>query len=150
MIGRTPDCVGAVALLLTVILLSSYTNAQPETILPPTNTLQVFALPVGQGDCTIIQCPNGNIIVYDCGSSGGAGRMVPPEVENWLDNSINNVAYILITHAHGDHHSYLPYIQWKYNNLQGIRIVGGQPSDYTGNTCNWLINNMHRVRLVNI
>ena len=147
MIGRTPDCVGAVALLLTVILLSSYTNAQPETIPPPTNTLQVFALPVGQGDCTIIQCPTGNIIVYDCGTSGGT-KMTAYGVQHWLSNSINNVAYILITHSHGDHHSYLPDIQWNYNNLQGI-IVGGQSSDYTGKTLNWLKNNENKVYPVN-
>ena len=148
MIGKTSDCVGVVALLLTVILISSSTSAQPGTIPPPTiNTLQVFALPVGQGDCTIIQCPTGNIIVYDCGTSGGA-RMTPYGVQHWLNNSINNVAYILITHSHGDHHSYLPFIPWNYNNLQGI-IVGGQPSDYTGDTANWLNNNLNKVSLVN-
>ena len=48
-------------------ILIGTTSAQvPSSIPPPTNALQVFALPVGQGDCTVIQCPNGNIIVFDC------------------------------------------------------------------------------------
>lgn len=46
------------------------------SILPPDPTyLQIYALPVGQGDCTIIQCPgSGAIIVLDCGSCGGNNR----------------------------------------------------------------------------
>ena len=43
---------------------------------PPTVDLQTYAIPVGQGDCTVIQCPNGNTVVLDCGSSGG-NRVTP-------------------------------------------------------------------------
>ena len=35
--------------------------------------LSVYGLPVGQGDCTVIKCPNGNIVVMDFGSPGGKG-----------------------------------------------------------------------------
>ena len=150
MIGKTPDCVDVVALLLLAILLiSPSTSAQSFGTIPaPTlNNLQVFALPVGQGDCTIIQCPNGNIIVYDCGSAGG-DRLTAYGVERWLDTSIDRVSYILITHPHADHHSYLPEISWNYTTLRGI-IIGGQLDNYVGDTRNWLNNNINRVHLVN-
>ena len=36
------------------------------------NILEVHAIPIGQGDCTIIYCPNGNdALLFDCGSSQG-------------------------------------------------------------------------------
>ena len=146
MIGKAPDCVALMLAVILIILIFSSVKAQPGTIPAPTNSLQVFALPVGQGDCTFIQCPNGNIIVYDCGSSGGA-RMTEYGVQVWLNNSINRVSYILITHPHSDHHSYLPEIMWNYNALQGI-IIGGELTDYRGVTRNWLNNYVNMVYMI--
>ena len=48
--------------------------------------LNVYALPVGQGDCTIIQCPNGNLVVVDCGSTGGYHRLQPIQIWKLLKN----------------------------------------------------------------
>ena len=125
---------------IVVFLLASgligITSAQ--NIPPPINALQVFALPVGQGDCTIIQCPNGNIVVFDCGSSGGNG-MTAAEVANWLGNSgINRVVAILVTHANRDHYNYLPPIPWNTTSTRAV-IIGGAIGSYPAGTIrNWL------------
>lgn len=98
----------------------------PGSIPAPTASLQVFALPVGQGDCSVIQCPNGNIIVFDCISNGGFG-MSPDRIENWLGTSINRVVAILISHPNTDHFNYLPDIEWNSTSIRAV-IIGGTQS----------------------
>ena len=123
-----------------VFLLASglISTSSAQNIPPPTNALQVFALPVGQGDCTIIQCPNGNIVVFDCGSSGGNG-MTAAQVASWLGNSgINRVVAILVTHANRDHYDYLPPIQWNTISTRAV-IIGGAIGGYPAGTIrDWL------------
>ena len=100
--------------------------------------LQVSVLPVGQGDCTIIKCPNGNIVVFDCGSSGGNGYTAD-EVAFWLGlGGINRVIAIFVTHANRDHYNYLPAIQWNIVNTRAV-IIGGAIGSYpAGAIRNWL------------
>lgn len=131
-----------VRVLLVFAHLLAASNAQPAgTIPPPTNTLQVFALPVGQGDCTIMQCPNGKIVVYDCGSSGG-NRMSAVQVKTWLGSRVNNVEAIFITHADRDHYNYLHEIYRNTANVQAVILGGPSARDRIrashGNTRNWL------------
>ena len=97
--------------------------------------LRVYAVPVGQGDCTFIECPNGNIVVFDCGSSGG-NRMTANQIQNWLGANINSVVAILITHPDRDHYNYLDQIQWNNVNIRAV-IIGSTPGRY-GNLGNWL------------
>ena len=111
---------------------------------PPTADLQFYALPVGQGDCTIIQCPNGNTVVLDCGSSGG-NRMTPNQVENFLGTQINQVVAIIITHPDRDHFNYLYQIDWNDTSINQV-IIGGtlqnydRPSSQFMMIYNWLLN----------
>ena len=42
--------------------------------------LHIYALPVGQGDGTVIQCPNGDITIVDLGSSTRKQSYNPPEL----------------------------------------------------------------------
>ena len=132
-----PRVVIFVPVLLFGILIGITSAQIPTSIPPPTNALQVFALPVGQGDCTIIQCPNGNIAVFDCGSSGG-NKMTKTEVQSWLgNNGINRVVAILVSHIHRDHHSYLPFIAWNTTSTVAV-IIGGAISNYPKSIHNWL------------
>jgi beta-lactamase superfamily II metal-dependent hydrolase len=101
-----------------------------QTKIPgPSHYLQVYALPVGQGDCTIIQCPhNGNIVVVDCGSNGGT-RHTPNSIENYLGDHIDKVVAIIVTHSHKDHYNYLDQIHWNYDSIRDV-IIGGNLKDY--------------------
>lgn len=36
--------------------------------------LRVHFIDVGQGDCTLIECPGGGVILVDCGSLGGGDK----------------------------------------------------------------------------
>ena len=115
------------------------------SIPPATADLQVYALPVGQGDCTVIQCPNGNIVVLDCGSSGG-NRATPNQIENFLGAQIDQVVAIIITHPDRDHFNYLYQINWNTTNINQV-IIGGTLQNYNRptspqfvNIYNWLVN----------
>ena len=98
--------------------------------------LRVYAVPVGQGDCTFIQCPNGNVVVFDCGSSGG-NRLTANEIESWLGNAINRVVAILISHPDQDHYNYLPQIQWDTRGIRAV-IIGGKSLGAYQSIANWL------------
>jgi beta-lactamase superfamily II metal-dependent hydrolase len=61
---------------------------------------------MGQGDCTIISCPNNNVVIVDCGSTGylppdsfDAGRAL---VRDWADGES---VYVILTHPDRDHYN---------------------------------------------
>lgn len=53
--------------------------------MPP--VLKITYLNVGQGDCTLIKCPNGTTLMVDCGSAQGANddtlRNYKEERDKW-------------------------------------------------------------------
>lgn len=94
--------------------------------------MNVYVLPVGQGDCTIIQCPNGNIIVVDCGSSGGMG-LKPHQIKDFLHSQLDKVVAIIITHPDRNHFNYLDKIEWIPSSINQV-VIGGNLDDYNGKT----------------
>ena len=104
--------------------------------------LSVYALPVGQGDCTIIQCPNGNIAVIDCGSSGG-NRLRPEQIKNFLGDHINNVVALVITHPDTESYSYLNRIQWYKDSINQV-IIGGNLEDYIDDNIHSFLEEFHK------
>ena len=88
-----------------------------ETLLHANDNLNIYALPVGQGDCTVIQCPSrdGNVIsIIDAGSKSriGFNRM---EVVNFLRLNEVTINSIFLTHPDEDHINYIDAILDAYN-----------------------------------
>ena len=109
-------------------------RSRPERIHASQNSLEVHALPVGQGDCTVIFCPNGiNAVLFDCGSvSGGDNRFGPDDIQNYF-SSIQKIT-IIISHGDQDHYNYLPKVfPLKSDIAKKITkvITGGPSSDCT-------------------
>ena len=137
--------VSFVALLLVIVQFASIGAQDIDEIPDPDpNYLQMFILPVGQGDCTVMQCPvNGNIIIFDCGSSGAGNgnRLSALQVQQWLRVAdIDRNYYILISHPDQDHYNYLPAIfpvgGGAFANINGV-IIGGCLEDYYRNGDPW-------------
>ena len=110
--------------------------------------ITVLALAVGQGDSTLIICPNNDLVIIDMGSSNSNSPYVLNRtgVYNILVSYHNGNASskfrIIITHPDKDHYNYFQVA------LQGLEssveyfILGGDLSQYTdGNFSNWLTNN---------
>ena len=67
--------------------------------------VRVFTLPVGQGDCNIIKCDEGETaIIFDCGSSNGNNNIFVSNTQ-LLRKFLEDVKklVILISHADADH-----------------------------------------------
>ena len=87
-----------------------------EVLNKNTGSLQLYVLPVGQGDCNIIKCPDGQrMIMFDCGSSGGRGTgrskkgrgMESWDVKELLRDHLDKITTIIISHPDRDHFNYL-------------------------------------------
>lgn len=82
-------------LLLCLVLTSSLCYSQVE----------VYVLDVGAGLCTVSKLPNGEIIVYDCGSSESS-KEGNNEIEKRLPEILktnSDIDLLVLSHTDGDH-----------------------------------------------
>ncbi len=63
--------------------------------------LRIHFLDVGQGDCTIVELPDGKVLLIDGGNDDGATKKKIMRYLNAL--GVDEIDYLLITHADGDH-----------------------------------------------
>ena len=92
--------------------------------------VQVFTLPIGQGDCNFIKCNAGkNVIVFDCGS--GAANILQKQgiFQDSIDDLLDGVEdlTILISHGHRDHYNKIKeYIFDKYKDkVKKLQVIVG-------------------------
>ena len=113
--------------------LFTITNTQVSNKPPDGNPLvEVFTLPIGQGDCNVIKCNGGkNAIVFDCGSLGGNVLIKENKFQNIMSSLLSGATdlQILISHADRDHMSLITTVRENFTGNVEI-IVGGKLSDY--------------------
>lgn len=90
---------------------------------------EIACLYVGQGDCIIVKTPKylhageadkrEDIIMIDCGSSGGINEGIKGKFQNHLPGKID---FLILTHADNDHHNLLGkgYLNGKSNVVNTI------------------------------
>lgn len=67
--------------------------------------LAIHFIDVGQGDCTLIKCPNGEAILVDCGSLGGGdAALVRKYIRKQLGES-SEIHTLVITHPDASHYN---------------------------------------------
>uniref|UniRef100_A0A1X7UY03 Metallo-beta-lactamase domain-containing protein n=1 Tax=Amphimedon queenslandica TaxID=400682 RepID=A0A1X7UY03_AMPQE len=79
--------------------------------------LHIYALPVGQGDSTVIQCPKANLqdtkgLVTIIDAGGSSSGINAEGITEFLDGTKLNFA--VITHSHADHLKYMNAILESY------------------------------------
>ena len=84
------------------------------------NQLHIYALPVGQGDCTVIQCPKANgdpvkgtVSIIDAGSSTKDLGINGQDIAGYLAGT--QLQYVFLTHADADHLNYMDDILMSRN-----------------------------------
>ena len=99
------------SLLIKVAVLQQIPDADDQ--------LHIYALPVGQGDCTVIQCPKayahdkkGLVTIIDAGASNSKG-IDAQGIINFLAGTRINFA--VLTHSHKDHLKYMNDVLKSYN-----------------------------------
>ena len=103
--------------ILSLFVIFSLSSVALSQIPDADDDVHIYALPVGQGDCTVIQCPKdskggkGLVSIIDAGANNKKG-MGPKEVANFLRGTRLNL--VVLTHSDKDHHSYINYILSEY------------------------------------
>ena len=96
---------------MNAIIILSLLLKVAVSIPPPDNQLHIYALPVGQGDCTVIQCPKaeggptkGVVTIIDAGASNSRG-IDGQEIVDFLAGT--ELKFVVLTHSHKDHINYI-------------------------------------------
>jgi len=90
---------------LAVTLPADQQNDQSSNTLND-GELKIYFFNVGQGDCTLVVCPNGKSILVDCGSTGG--KFNAAEIRKAINNAIapkKAIDLLVITHPDADHYN---------------------------------------------
>ena len=106
--------------------------------------LEVINLPVGQGDCSVIRCDNGNYVLIDCGKAPvraiPQGESSPPPtgwsvvtISNYLKSIVQSITAIIITHADLDHYNMLPSLEADHLTKLKYVVIGGNRGQYNIN-----------------
>lgn len=117
----------------------------PVTRIPlPDGLFHVYALPVGQGDARIIQCPSGTINIFDLGTSNNVndGFWFTNEIRNFLQGNFQLIKNVFLTHNHLDHYSFLANVLLPTDNLSGLTdiYVSCTFNEMVTNVQNWINN----------
>ena len=152
-INDTKVCITPKNTQFTLLYLDESVPPYPKQI-HEVKKLEVHALPVGQGDCTVIYCPNGdNAVLFDCGSvAGGENRFAPEYIRNYF-SKVKSIT-VIISHGDQDHYNYLPRIfpleSDIFKKIQKV-ITGGPASDCSckrTNIIEWLKNFKNAGKLI--
>ncbi len=104
----------------------------------PTGALAITFLYVGQGDSTLIQCPDGNTILIDAGSTSGvSAEKIKQQLEAALGDS-RNIDTLIVTHPDADHYNRMPDTLAGYNIERVFRV--GTADDYSYLFWDWYTN----------
>ena len=118
--------------------------------------VQVYTIPIGQGDCNIITCNGGkNVILFDCGSSAGNNFKKKNKKYKLIHSPFDNAESIsiLISHGHADHHNMIRKVL--NSNVVTIPpkgkvtvILGGKEGDYSKALRTWLKGITAKVKIL--
>ncbi|MFC1626423.1 SH3 domain-containing protein [Pseudomonadota bacterium] len=109
--------------------------------------LEVHFIDVGQGDSTLVICPNGKNILVDAGSSAdGDVDKVKDYIVNELDKHERRINSLIITHPDTDHYNLIPDIT---ANIHVDHIFSvGQVEDYRTSFQEWLNGKPDNIKTV--
>ena len=118
-----------------------FTAEEQQAKLPKADgNLNIYAIPVGQGDCTVIQCPStkgGKITIVDIGSRKSTG-FSQTDVINYLSGQY--IEYLFLTHSDQDHVNYVVSL---FGNLLANQI----PYPPVYHSCPW---NRYNINIPNL
>ena len=93
----------------------------------------IRALTVGQGDCTLITCPNGDLVIIDMGSTKSTsfkGQQINHLLKAYFSEKPNSKMRIIVTHPDRDHYSLFQTGLANLNDKVEYFILAGQYTDY--------------------
>ena len=122
----------AVQIIILTLCASAHVTMQAYVMPPADSKLHIYALPVGQGDATVIQCPStygGRVTIVDMGSTSRQAYMSNQDITNFFGASITKIDYVYLTHGDRDHYNILPLLNIQVSAVKGV-YIGCDISDY--------------------
>lgn len=116
-----------------------YVHKAWTRVIPATasTTLELHFIDVGQGDSTLIVCPDGETILIDAGSSSGSAvDPIRDYLLAQLDRRERRIDHLIITHPDIDHYNLLPEVLREVPVGHVYRV--GELTDYTTAFQHWL------------
>lgn len=113
------------------------TASDGAALVPSQKPLEIHFIDVGQGDSTLLVCPNGNKILIDAGSSAHGSRDdVRAYLLGVLDRAERTLTAVVVTHPDRDHYNFLPDI------LRGVTVQQllrtGDDEEFDNEFVSWL------------
>lgn len=113
---------------------------QPIVDFVPNGKLLIHTLPIGAGNCQVVQCPSQNkLVVMDCGAKGrGTQGWTKEDAARYIQSMIDGGTEVTVSVSHpdGDHYNYLPTV---FNGLPVRNLyLGAQLGNYDQNFRNWV------------
>lgn len=99
---------------LTLIMLGSLAGGTLFLIAPvdlrhsPRQEFRMTVLAVGHGLCTVLQTPEGHVVLYDVGSMSSATRAARTAAQSLWHDGRRHVDAVILSHADLDHYNGLP------------------------------------------
>jgi competence protein ComEC len=104
---------------------------------PPSGQLAIHFIDVGQGDSTLIVCPDNSTILVDAGSlSGMPAEPVRDYITEVLGPHVQRIDHLVVTHADQDHYNLLPDVMTDFEIGQVYYV--GKEADYYDYFWTWL------------
>ena len=113
------------------------------------DNLHVYALPMGEGESTVIQCPGGDLVIVDMGSSSGGWTV--DRVHSFLQHQLDSVRTVIVSNTSPEHYNYLAgVIGTAAQGLERV-IVGGKREFYESDLqfTAWLDTHEKKVSFLN-
>lgn len=88
-----------VAILVLIVVLTQYGPFIKRTTPMGGRLLKVHFIDVGQGDCTLVQTPDGRNVLVDAGDESSGDKIV----DYLLTKGVHRIDLLVITHPHMDH-----------------------------------------------
>jgi hypothetical protein len=85
-------------------------TAVTTTTVDTPKTLRFHFLDVGQGNGTLIECPHGELILFDFGTAKNSSKTKGP-VMDFINSKGAKLDYLLVSHADKDHVNLLPLLE---------------------------------------
>jgi len=95
-----------VALVILAVGVVTFISAVRTPTVREAQRLKIHFVDVGQGDCILLQTPDGRNVLVDAGSEASADEVLSYLVRNGL----GRIDVLVITHPHSDHVGGLPKI----------------------------------------
>ena len=95
----------------THITSASKWDIESGMVTMPTSSgkLQVYSLPLGEGDATVVQCPSGEVIIINMGQSTKVVKgWNVGMVQAYMRNTVDSVTTIVVAHPGKAHYNFIP------------------------------------------